>query len=75
MFTKNGNYPQRRTFLAAKVNNERLRSQLNDDPRTSEYLTSRKWCVINNNISELFATKKEAAQFCKEHEDDQAAEA
>jgi len=68
MFTKNGNYPQRRTFMAAKVKNEALRSQLNDDIRTSEYLTSRKWCVIDKNVCEMFATKKEAAQFCKERE-------
>ena len=71
MFTTYGNYPQRRTFLASKVKNENLRAQLNDDPRTSEYLTSRKWCVITEDVCEMFATKKEAAKFCKQNEKDE----
>ena len=65
MFTTLGNYPQRRTFLASKVKNEALRAQLNDDFRTSEYTPSKRWCVIDTGVCELFETRKEAVVFCK----------
>jgi hypothetical protein len=54
----------KRTFEALKYppkSAERIR--LNNDPLTSEYMTSYKWEYIGENCRFSFRTKKEAEEF------------
>jgi hypothetical protein len=51
----------KRTFAAREApKGSAERARLNEDPRTSEYMPSMRWCVIAEHLSQSCATEQEA---------------